>query len=62
MKKTFGLIGGDRRQAELASLLQSEGRRVKAYGLEGWKDSLEAAAAADVVILPSCRCAAVKAC
>lgn len=52
MKKTFGLIGGDRRQAELASLLQSEGRRVKAYGLEGWKDSLEAAASADVVILP----------
>lgn len=56
MNKTFGVIGGDRRQAELARLLAEEGRTVRTYGLERWKPggetSLEQAAAADVVILP----------
>ncbi len=56
MKKTFGVIGGDRRQAELARLLAADGRTVLTYGLEAWKPggetSLERAATADVVILP----------
>lgn len=56
MKKTFGVIGGDRRQAELARLLMKDGRSVCTYGLESWKPggetSLDQAAASDVVILP----------
>lgn len=56
MNKTFGVIGGDRRQAELARLLSADGHRVRTYGLERWKgvgaDTLDHAAAADVVILP----------
>lgn len=52
----FGLIGGDRRQAELASLLAAEGKEVCTYGLEPWNavgtTDLSRAAAADVVILP----------
>lgn len=56
MNKTFGVIGGDRRQAELARLLAEEGHTVRTYGLEKWKPggeaSLEQAAEADVVILP----------
>ena len=56
MKKTFGVIGGDRRQAELARLLAADGNTVLTYGLERWKPggvvSLDQAAMADVVILP----------
>ena len=56
MKKTFGVIGGDRRQAELSLLLAGDGHAVRTYGLERWKgagpDTLDRAAAADVVILP----------
>ena len=56
MNKTFGVIGGDRRQAELARLLADEGRTVFTYGLDNWKpggeSSLEQAVSADVVILP----------
>ncbi len=55
MNETFGVIGGDRRQAELAKLLEGEGRTVYTYGIEGSRGrdgSLDQAAAADVVILP----------
>lgn len=56
MKETFGLIGGDRRQAELAKLLTADGNTVFTYGLDRWKpageSSLERAAEAPVVILP----------
>ena len=51
MNRTFGVIGGDRRQAALASLLREGGRQVCTYGLEEPGD-LERAASADVVILP----------
>ena len=37
MKKTFGVIGGDRRQAELARLIARDGATVLTYGLERWK-------------------------
>ena len=56
MKKTFGLIGGDRRQAELARLLAADGHTVRTYGLDRWKPGgetgLDRAAAAEIVILP----------
>ena len=56
MNKTFGVIGGDRRQAELARLLAGDGHDVCTYGLERWKGpgagSLDRAASAGVVILP----------
>lgn len=56
MKKTFGIIGGDRRQAELAQLLAGDGHSVRTYGLDHWKgagaDTLDRAASAGVVILP----------
>ena len=56
MNKIFGVIGGDRRQAELAQLLAGDGHAVRTYGLDRWKgigpDTLDRAAAADVVILP----------
>lgn len=56
MNKTFGLIGGDRRQAELSRLLAGDGHTVRAWGLDRWNpagaDTLDRAAAADVVILP----------
>lgn len=56
MNKTFGIIGGDRRQAELARLLAADGNTVCTYGLDTWKPggggTLDRAAAADVVILP----------
>ena len=56
MEKTFGLIGGDRRQAELSHLLAADGNTVHTYGLNTWKpvgaSGLEQAAGADVVILP----------
>ena len=56
MKKTFGVIGGDRRQAELSLLLAGDGHTVFSYGLDRWKSagpgSLDRAASAGVVILP----------
>ena len=56
MKKTFGVIGGDRRQAELARLIARDGATVLTYGLERWKPvgttTLAQAVTADVVILP----------
>lgn len=56
MNKTFGVIGGDRRQAELARLLAADGNTVYTYGLGAWKPggegTLDRAAAAEVVILP----------
>lgn len=56
MNKVFGLIGGDRRQAELARLLAADGNRVCTYGLDRWKPggegTLDHAASADTVILP----------
>ena len=56
MEKTFGVIGGDRRQAELGRLLAGDGHFVRTYGLERWKPvgagTLDRAAASDVVILP----------
>ena len=56
MSETFGIIGGDRRQAELARLLEEDGRTVCTYGLGTWRSggeaTLDQAAAADVVLLP----------
>lgn len=56
MEMSFGIIGGDRRQAELARLLAADQHVVFAFGLREWKppaeESLELAANADVVILP----------
>ena len=56
MNMTFGVIGGDRRQAELARLLQADHHEVYTYGLNRWKPGgecvLNRAAEADVVILP----------
>ena len=56
MKKTFGVIGGDRRQAELARLIAQDGASVLTSGLECWKPvgaaALAQAVTADVVILP----------
>ena len=64
MKKTFGVIGGDRRQAVLAALLRAEGHPVRTYGVGESPDALEAAAAAEIVILPLplCREAGVLNC
>ena len=56
MEKSFGVIGGDRRQAELARLLEADGKQVLTYGLRRWKaegaGTLEQAVAADIVVLP----------
>lgn len=56
MEKTFGVIGGDRRQAELARLLAEDGNAVCTYGLDRRyavkAGTLEEAAAADIVVLP----------
>lgn len=50
------MIGGDRRQAELARLLEEDGHIVHTYGLTSWKavgaSRLETAVMADVVVLP----------
>ena len=52
----FGVIGGDRRQAELAALVVADGNDVCTYGLERWRavgaTSLERAIAAGVILLP----------
>lgn len=56
MSKTFGVIGGDRRQAELARLLAADGHTIRTYGLEQWKPGgeteLDQAASSEVVVLP----------
>lgn len=55
MGKCFGVIGGDRRQSELARLLEDDGNRVLTYGLEMWQGDgvpLEQAASAEVIVLP----------
>lgn len=49
---TFAVIGGDRRQAELAQLLASGGAAVVTYGLGAGGGTLEEASGADVVLLP----------
>ena len=51
MKKTFGVVGGDRRQNELAGLLRRDGHEVFTYGL-GEGTPITPALEADVVILP----------
>ena len=56
MVKSFGIIGGDQRQAELARLLEADHAEVRTYGLREWSapgaGSLERAAMADVILLP----------
>lgn len=56
MKRIFGVIGGDRRQAYLAELLRKDGNSVCTYGLAQWENSgevpLSNAVCADVVVLP----------
>ena len=52
MNKTFGVIGGDRRQAALAALLAEEGRTVWTCGLPGCPEAPDHAVAADVILLP----------
>lgn len=61
VKWRFGIIGGDRRQAELARMLAQDGHFVTTYGLDSGenmlKGRLEQALSADVVILPLPLCA-----
>lgn len=56
MKRTVGVIGGDRRQAELARLLSADGHKICTYGLERWgadgAAELETAMDAEVLVLP----------
>ena len=56
MEMCFGIVGGDRRQAELARLLMADGHTVCSCGLKVWdapgEGALESALNADVVILP----------
>lgn len=56
MKKSFGVIGGDRRQAELARLLTQEGYAVRTCGLSPWQvpeeTTLNEAAQAEIIVLP----------
>lgn len=56
MKMRFGVIGGDRRQAELARLLELDGHQVSTYGLQRWKApnpvGLETVLETEIVILP----------
>lgn len=60
MKLTFGVIGGDRRQAYLAELLQRDGFSVRTYGLSQWNapgaSTLDGAAAVDAAVLPMPLC------
>ena len=51
---TFGIIGGDCRQTELAALLKGRGEQVYTFALPGTKccDELERVLQADVVIFP----------
>ncbi len=53
--RCFGVIGGDRRQGELARLLEQDGHQVVTFGLELWRGSgadLAEAAKADCILLP----------
>ena len=63
MKMSFGIVGGDRRQAELARLLAEDQHSVITFGLSGWgaptAESIEEVAGADVVILPLPLCKGV---
>lgn len=56
MRRSFGVIGGDRRQAELARLLRVDGHTVATYGLDRWKPggegSLTQALSMETVVLP----------
>lgn len=53
MRNTMGVIGGDRRQAELARLLAADGYEIRTYGLDcRVGGTLEQAAASDVILLP----------
>lgn len=52
MKKIFGVIGGDERQAKLATLLREDDVIVHTYGVEGEKGDLEQALSAEVILLP----------
>lgn len=54
MKPYFGVLGGDRRQSELARLLRQDGHTVYTWGLEAWgeSESLEETESAQTVILP----------
>ena len=56
MKMRFGVIGGDRRQAELARLLELDGHQVSTYGLQRWKApnpvGLETVLETEIVLLP----------
>ena len=51
----FGVLGGDRRQAELAELLRRDGAEVVSYGLDGEtaeEGRLEETLKAEVIVLP----------
>lgn len=55
MKRQFGVIGGDRRQTELARLLREDGNEVAAWGLcdaDFGEEELAEVTAAEVLILP----------
>ena len=55
----MGILGGDRRQAELARLLAAEGRQVDTYGLSdrtGTEEDRDRALGAPVVVLPMPLC------
>ena len=55
MEKSFGIIGGDGRQQQLAALLRKDGAAVHTYragSIETKDDSLAEALKADAVILP----------
>lgn len=56
IKRTIGLIGGDRRQAELSRLLAESGHMVCTYGLNEWKalgdGPLDRVISSEAVILP----------
>ena len=55
MNKIFGVIGGDRRQAELVRLLEADGHTVHTYcvgGTGGGAEALDRAVSAETVILP----------
>ena len=51
MKKSFGVVGGDKRQQELAALLRRDGHTVFTYGL-GEKTPIGLALEAEVIVLP----------
>ncbi len=67
VKRRFGVIGGDRRQAELARLLREDGNEVAVWGLwdaDSGEAELAEVTAAEVLILPLplCRKAGILNC